>query len=110
AVHLRHLDIHEDEVGMERPERPQRRLAAVRGGDVVAGLEDHAEGLPPSPLVVHPADPRPVAPAGCPVTPGSSAVNVPSARPCGPSSRPPCASMMRWLTHGPTSIRFSWTT
>src|SRR6185503_8703143 len=110
AVHLRHLDVHEDEVGMERPKRSQRRLAAVRGGDVVPRLQDHAEGLPGPHLVVHHEDPRAIGHAVIPGTPGSRAVKVTSARPCRTSSRPPCASMMRWLTHGPTSIRFSWTT
>ena len=49
------------EVGMEGAERLQRGLAAVRGGDLVARLEDHAQGLARSQLVVdheHRADGR----------------------------------------------------
>src|SRR5262249_16007870 len=107
AVHLRHLDVHEDEIGIERGQRAERRLAAVRGGDLVVRLEDHPQRLARPDLVVDHQDPGPVAHSW---VVGSVAVKVTSARPCLMSRWPPCDSRMRWLTHGPTSMRFSWTT
>src|SRR5206468_2388224 len=107
AVHVRHLDVHEDEVGMEGGEGLQGRLAAVRGCDVIAGFEDHAQRLARSQFVVDHQDAGTLAHARAAT---SDAVKLTSPRPCLTSSRPPCASTMRWLTHGPTSIRFSWTT
>src|SRR6266852_8362750 len=93
---------------MEGAERLQRSLAALRGGDLVARLEDHAQGLARSHLVVDDEHPRTVA-HGCPDA-GSDAVKLTSPRACLASSRPPWLSRIRWLTLGPTSMRFSWTT
>ena len=89
AVHLRHLDVHEDQVRVEALQRTQRRFTAIGGGDVVPGLEDHAERFPRPHLVVHHEDARAVRHATLPGTPGSTAVKATSARPCLASSRPP---------------------
>src|SRR5499433_574038 len=107
AVHPRHLDVHEYQIGMEGGEGRERRLPAVRGDDLVAGLENHPQGFPGADLVVHHQDPRAIT-HGWVV--GRVTEKVTSARPCLTSRRPPCASRMRWLTQGPTSMRFSWTT
>ena len=52
AVHFGHGYVHEDQVGVERAERLERGFATVRGGDLVARLEDHADGLAWAFLVV----------------------------------------------------------
>ncbi len=93
AVHLRHLDVHEDQIRMEGVERLEGGLAAVGGGDLVARLEDHAEGLARSHLVVDHQYPRTVAHA-CPDA-GSEAVKLTSFRACLASSRPPWLSRIR---------------
>src|SRR5260370_40194116 len=87
AVQLRQLDVHEYQIGMEGAERLQRSLAALRGGDLVARLEDHAQGLARSHLVVDDEHPRTVA-HGCPDA-GSDAVKRTSPRASLACSRPP---------------------
>ncbi len=106
AVHLRHLDVHEHEVRVKGGQRLQRRLAAVGRGDVVARFQDHAQGLARSQLVVDDEHAGAVGRAHARAA-IRAAVKLTSPRPCLASSRPPCASTMRWLTQGPTSMRFS---
>jgi hypothetical protein len=112
AVHLRHLDVENHDVGPELGQHLQRRASAVGGGDLVGGLEQHAQGLARPQLVVDDEDTRgargrgtdPPATAG-----GRETTKDSSCRVCRTPSRPPSASTRRWLTAGPTSMRLSCT-
>ncbi len=53
AVHPRHLHVHEDHVRAEPGQDRQHLLAAPGREDLVARLEDHADGLARALLVVH---------------------------------------------------------
>ena len=52
AVHPRHLHVHEDHVRSETRQDCQHLLAAAGGEDLVARLEDHADGFTRAFLVV----------------------------------------------------------
>ena len=88
AVHLRHLDVHEHEVGVKCGERLERGLTAVGGGDVIARLQDHAQGFARSQLVVDDEHAGAVGRAHA-LAAARDAVKLTSPRPCFASSRPP---------------------
>src|SRR5262245_37725030 len=93
---------------MESVDRLERGLTTLGRRDLVGRLQDHPQGLARPELVVDYQN------AGAIdhdwVAAIRVAVKLTSPRPCLTSSRPPCASTMRWLTHGPTSSTLSWTT
>src|SRR5262249_26153241 len=109
AVHLRHLDVHEHHVGVESVDGLERRFTTVGRRDLVRRLQDHPQGLPRSQFVIHDQDSWAIDHHDW-VAAIKVAVKLTSLRPCLTSSRPPWASTMRWLTHGPTSSTLSCTT
>src|SRR6185436_12569504 len=110
-VHLRHLDVEDDEVRTVARHLVEPGGPAVGGANLVDPLQQHAERLTRPHLVVDDEDARP--PHGrrrdAHTAAGSLITNATSCRPWRSSSRPPIASTMRWLTAGPMSIRFSCT-
>src|SRR5262249_12919675 len=109
---LRHLDVQDDDVGAHAGEQVERHAPALSGGDLVRRLEEHAERLARSKLVVDDEDAggarrhggRRHATAG-----GSDTTKDSSCRCCRTRGRPPSPSPSRWPTPAPTSMRLSCT-
>jgi len=57
-VHLGHLDVHDDDVGLEPPEMVEGHAPVLGRLDLVVGLEQHAQRLARTELVVHDEDAR----------------------------------------------------
>ncbi len=107
-IHLRHLDVHDHDVGLKPPQQVEGRASVLGRLDLVSGFQQHAERFARTQLVVD--DEHACERGGRrahEVASGSVTRKWSSCRPCRTVNWPPTASTRRWLTAGPTSIRLS---